>query len=591
MYGQPTATGELRRLAEAHGLLLLEDAALALGASVHGERAGTFGDGGFFSFAPRKVMGGVGNGGMALVRDADVARRFRLLRGYGLDPDLQDRPVAERHLHAGQSHLAEGFNLKLDGIQAAIVHAKFRHLDTWGALRRAVAARYDERLADVPGLERPHVPPGVVPAWRNYTVLVAHREALRAHLRERGITTGALYTPPVHLQPVYAHLGLGAGAFPVAESQADRLLCLPIYPGMTEDQVDRVAHEVRRLPRRGGWVSEPAPFVIVIADPSRPAYERAAREVLDEPGWQVHIASGFDDAELIAWAPDADVLITRRRAIPDAFLERAGRLRSVQHIGGVPRPEVVAWAQGRGVPVDVTPSLGNLAVAEQAMALLLAVLRRIVRGHAATVDGVYRDLGREPTRTSEVLHGFQWASLPGLRTLYGATVGVIGMGDIGRAFAARVRAFGTTVLYHQRHRLDAATEADLGVAYRDLEGLIAEVDVLSLHLPHTPDTERMLDERRLRAMKPGAVLINVSRGGLVDEEALVAVLREGHLGGAGLDVFAFEPVPVDHPLLALENVVVSPHVGAAPARGLGESLAQVKPHVLRVARTMKESQP
>jgi dTDP-4-amino-4,6-dideoxygalactose transaminase len=245
MYGQPHAMDELRRLAEAHGLLLLEDAALALGATVHGEPAGTFGDGGFFSFAPRKVMGGVGNGGMTLVRDPDVARRYRLLRGYGLDPDLQDRPVAERHLHAGQSHLAEGFNLKLDGIQAAIVHAKFRHLDSWGALRRAVAARYDERLADVPGLERPHVPPGVVPAWRNYTVLVDGREGLRAHLRERGITTGALYTPPVHLQPVYAHLGLGEGAFPVAESQADRLLCLPIYPGMTEEQVDRVAHEVR----------------------------------------------------------------------------------------------------------------------------------------------------------------------------------------------------------------------------------------------------------------------------------------------------------------------------------------------------------
>jgi phosphoglycerate dehydrogenase-like enzyme len=336
-------------------------------------------------------------------------------------------------------------------------------------------------------------------------------------------------------------------------------------------------------------VSEHAPFVIVIADPSRPAYERAAREVLAEPGWEVRMASGFDDAELVAWAADADVLITRRRAIPAAFLARAERLRSVQHIGGVPRPEVVAWAHERGVALDVTPSLGNLAVAEQALALLLAVSRQVVKGHAATVDGVYRQLGRSPSRTSEVEHGFQWAALPGLRTLYGATVGVIGLGDIGRAFAARVRAFGTTVLYHQRHRLDATTEAELSVAYRPLDELIGEVDVLSLHLPHTPETESLLDERRLRSMKPGAVLINVSRGGLVDEDALVAALRDGHLGGAGLDVFAFEPVPVDHPLLALENVVVSPHVGAAPARGLGESLEAVKPHLLRVARAMKES--
>jgi dTDP-4-amino-4,6-dideoxygalactose transaminase len=246
MYGQPAAMTELRALADAHGLLLIEDAALALGASVDGAPAGTFGDGGFFSFAPRKVMGGLGNGGLALVKDAGVARRMRLLRGYGLDPDVQDLPIAERHLLAGQVHVAEGYNLKIDGLNAAVVHAKFRRLDAWGALRRAVADRYDAALADVPGLERPGRPAGTVSAWRNYTILVDRRDALRAHLRARGITSSVLYAPPVHLQPVYADRGLGGpGTFPVAEAQAPRLLCLPIYPGMTEAQVDRVAGEVR----------------------------------------------------------------------------------------------------------------------------------------------------------------------------------------------------------------------------------------------------------------------------------------------------------------------------------------------------------
>ena len=322
------------------------------------------------------------------------------------------------------------------------------------------------------------------------------------------------------------------------------------------------------------------PAVLVVADPSRPAYEAAIREALAEPGWTVRIASGFDDAELIAWAPEADVLITRRRAIPAAFLAAAGRLRSVQHLGGVPRPEVVAWADAHGVPMAVTPSLGNVAVAEQALALLLAVTRRLLDGHAATVAGAYRDLGREPKATSEVVHGFQWMAMEGVRTLYGATVGVVGLGDIGRAFAARVRAFGAEVRYHQRTRLTPELEADLGVAYRPLDALIAEVDVLSLHLPHTPDTERMIDGGRLAAMKPGAILINVSRGGLVDEVALDAALRSGHLGGAGLDVFAFEPVPHDHPLLTAPNLVLSPHVGAAPARGLGELMAKIKPRIL-----------
>jgi glyoxylate reductase len=326
------------------------------------------------------------------------------------------------------------------------------------------------------------------------------------------------------------------------------------------------------------------PFVIVVADPSRPAYERAAREALAEPGWEVRMASGFDDAELVAWAPDADVLITRRRAIPHEFLEGASRLRSVHHIGGVPRPEVVRWAVARGVPLELTPSLGNVAVAEQAMALLLALTRRVRRAHELTASGAYRERALEPAPTSEVVHAFQWMAMEGLRVLFGATVGVIGLGDIGRAFAARVRAFGATVLYHQRTRLDAATEAALGVDYRDLDDLLAEVDVLSLHLPHTPATERLLDERRLRRLRPGALLINVARGGLVDEAALVAALRDGHLGGAGLDVFTLEPVPADHPLLTLDTVVLSPHLGSAPARGLGESMAMLKPKLRRVAQ-------
>jgi dTDP-4-amino-4,6-dideoxygalactose transaminase len=244
MYGTPAPMPALQRIAKAHDLRLIEDAALGLGAELDGARAGTFGDGAFFSFAPRKILGGIGNGGMALVEDPAVAHRVRELRGYGLDPEVQDLPIAERHLRPGLHHVAEGYNLRLDGIQAAIVSAKVRRLEAWAELRCEVADRYDERFAGVAGIETPVIPAGARPAWRNYTVLLDDRDGLRHHLYDRGITTGTLYAPPVHLQPVYAHLGIGPGSFPVAEAQAKRNLCLPIYPGLERAQVDRIADEV-----------------------------------------------------------------------------------------------------------------------------------------------------------------------------------------------------------------------------------------------------------------------------------------------------------------------------------------------------------
>lgn len=244
MYGQPAPMDELRAIADAHDLLLLEDAALALGATIGDRKAGTLGDGSFFSFAPRKVLGGTGSGGMVLVRDPGVARKVRLLRGYGLDPDIQELPIAQRHREPAHAHVAEGWNLRLDGIEAAVVAAKFRHVDRWRELRRAVADRYDAHLAGVPGIETPKIPDPIQSAWRNYTILVDDRDRLRAHLHARHITAGTLYAPPVHLQPVYAHRGLGPGAYPVAEAQGERLLCLPIYPGMEPDQVDRVVAEI-----------------------------------------------------------------------------------------------------------------------------------------------------------------------------------------------------------------------------------------------------------------------------------------------------------------------------------------------------------
>lgn len=241
LYGLPAEMDAITAIARRHRLAVVEDATLALGAEYRGAPVGTLGDAACFSFAPRKVLGGTGNGGMVTTRDPALAERVRLLKGYGLDPRRGDAPIRERQAHAGFEHLVEGHNLKLDPIQAAVVGAKFARLDDWAARRQALADRYAARLAGVPGLGLPAAPPHVRHAWRNFVVRLPHRDAVRARLRERGIATGVVYIPPVHLQPVYRGLGLGPGSFPHAEAAARELLCLPMHPGLTGEQVDEVA--------------------------------------------------------------------------------------------------------------------------------------------------------------------------------------------------------------------------------------------------------------------------------------------------------------------------------------------------------------
>lgn len=245
MYGLPAQMDAICEIAKRHDLFVVEDATLALGAEYQGQKVGLLGDAGFFSFAPRKVIGGIGNGGMVITKDAKLAREIGLLKGYGLPPERGEAPIAQRHLYVGLANESEGYNLKMDGIQAAIVSAKFAHLDEWANLRQVVADHYNADLATIPDLQSPVVPSGVRHGWRNYTIAVPHRNEVQQHLRNQGVTAATLYIPPVHLQPVYRHLGLGPGSFPVAEALAQTLLCLPIYPGMPPEQVDAVVSSIR----------------------------------------------------------------------------------------------------------------------------------------------------------------------------------------------------------------------------------------------------------------------------------------------------------------------------------------------------------
>lgn len=243
LYGHPADMGPIMEIARRRGLMVVEDAALALGATYYGETAGLIGAAGAVSFAAHKVIGGAGNGGMAVTRDPDLAERLRLLRGYGQHPARQEMPAAERHRLDRLEHLVEGYNLRLDSLQAAIVRVKLPYLPAWQAERQALADRYAGHFAGT-RVQAPAVRTGCTHAWRNYIVRVPERDRVRENLLGRGIGVNTLYAPPVHLQPVYAALGLGRGSFPVAERAADELLGLPLYPGLASEAVDEVAGAV-----------------------------------------------------------------------------------------------------------------------------------------------------------------------------------------------------------------------------------------------------------------------------------------------------------------------------------------------------------
>ena len=239
LYGRVLDVARLRQVADAHRLLLFEDAAQAHGGipfnnggfSGPRRRAGALSDGGSFSFYPAKNLGAAGDGGMVTTHRLDLSERVRLAINYG---------QSERYIHAA----ANGTNSRLDTIQAAILLVKLAHLDAWNARRRQVAEWYATALADT-GLQLPPLPTEPDShVWHLYTVRVppgCDRDRVRAILAEQEIETGLHYPRPIHLQPAFASLNILRGAFPVAESAAERLISLPMHPFLTRDDVHRVA--------------------------------------------------------------------------------------------------------------------------------------------------------------------------------------------------------------------------------------------------------------------------------------------------------------------------------------------------------------
>jgi phosphoglycerate dehydrogenase-like enzyme len=250
------------------------------------------------------------------------------------------------------------------------------------------------------------------------------------------------------------------------------------------------------------------------------------------------------DEEKISLAREADFIVLHPAKLSGDVLREAKKLRLLQLLTAGYDEIDVRLAGELAVPVATNGGANAWAVAEHAVALLLAVYKRLVPTDRAVREGRWRE-GFSAFSISEVA---------------GKTVGVIGAGNIGRKVAQRLAAFETSIIYYDVVP-SPEIEKDLGARRVSLEEVLREADIITLHLPLMPETRGLIGQQQLAMMKPTTVLLNTSRGETVDEEALIEALREKRIAGAGLDVFHQEPVSPDSPLLQLENVVLSPHIG------------------------------
>ena len=233
------------------------------------------------------------------------------------------------------------------------------------------------------------------------------------------------------------------------------------------------------------------------------------------------------------------------------LLETGTSLKVISQMAvGYDNIDIVA-ATAKGIPVGNTPGVLTDATADLAWALLMAAARRIVEAERFVRDGQWQTW--EPT----LLLGAD---------LVGSTLGIVGLGRIGQAVARRARGFEMKVLYYSRHRQELALERSLGVEYAELETLLSKSDFVTLHASLSTETSGLISDRSLELMKSSAILINTARGAMVDQQALYRALTNKGIAGAALDVTEPEPIPFNSPLLKLDNVIITPHIGSASYR-------------------------
>jgi D-3-phosphoglycerate dehydrogenase len=305
-------------------------------------------------------------------------------------------------------------------------------------------------------------------------------------------------------------------------------------------------------------------FRVLVTDYAWPSLD-IEREILGAVDAELVVAQTGEEEELVALARDVDAILTNWKRVPAAALDGSPGCLVVSRYGVGVDNIPVARATELGILVVNVPDFCLEEVADHAMALLVACARRIVTFSRATRSGVW-DLG---------------AAARGLPRLSEQTLGLIGYGNIAHRKVPRARGFGLRVLAYTP-RLTPGVADDAVELTDDLDRLLAESDYVSLHAPATPETAGLIGEAELRRMKPSAYLVNTSRGALVDEEALHRALVEGWIAGAALDVLRQEPPAADHPLLSLDNAIVTPHAAFYSETAIAELQTKAARNVARV---------
>jgi D-3-phosphoglycerate dehydrogenase len=305
---------------------------------------------------------------------------------------------------------------------------------------------------------------------------------------------------------------------------------------------------------------------VLLTDRDRFPFDARDRAALASAGVALVELDGHDPDAIAAAGREADGVFVYHAKLTAELIARLPALRVIARCGSGYDNVDVAAARARGVEVVYVPDYGVEDVADHTLALLLACARRVPASDRALRDGRWLSYGQLGT----------------MRRLRGSVLGLLGFGRIARAVGGRAHAFGMELLVHD----PGVDDVDLAIAgarrASDLAELLATADALSIHLPLTAATRGLIGAAELARMRPGALLVNTSRGEIVDEAALAAALAAGRLGGAGLDVFEVEPLPLDSPLIGMESAVVTPHSAAFSEQALAEVRMRALDDVLRV---------
>ena len=275
-------------------------------------------------------------------------------------------------------------------------------------------------------------------------------------------------------------------------------------------------------------------------------------------------------------------VIVQSVSLQAQLLEALPGLKVVLKLGRNFENVAVDAVRARGLTFACVPRKGPNCVAELALTFILSLSKDLLVSHSSVADGAYRHRGLKPELSAQWKMAFHWMHNTRVHEVQGKTLGIVGMGEIGCELARRTAVLGMRNLYFKRRPLSDELEGLFSAEYRGLNELLAESDYLCLAVPHTAETERMIGREQLSLMKETAYLVNICRGGVVDEAALIEALAEHRLAGAGLDVFTYEPLAADSPLCKLDNVILTPHIGGGTGTNRALELSAALAEMARI---------